>query len=180
MRSDKEKAIELRLLGKSYKQIQRELNIPLGTLGFWFQNKPWSQEIRDRLSQEVSLSNPKALDAMASSNKMRWAQWRQSHREAAIAEFPKIKHDPLFLSGLMLYWGEGQKNKGSTLKLSNGDPAMIKIFYLFLNASLNIPPEKISLNLIRYPDLSEDLQKTIWSKATGIPLSQFKRSVLMR
>ena len=181
MRKDKEKAIELRRAGKSYKQICRELNIPLGTIGGWFQGQSWSREIRDRLSKEVSLSNPAALQAMASANKMRWAKWRQNHREIAIQEFPRLRNNPLFLSGLMLYWGEGDKsNKSCTLKLSNSDPAMIKVYYLFLVESLSIPPDKIFIGLINYPDLVDTVQKAMWSQATGVPLSQFKNSVVIQ
>lgn len=181
MRKDKEKAVELRRNGRSYKQISSDLGIPLGTISGWFRGQKWSEEIREHLSKKVSLSNPNAVQAMVIANKMRWTKWRQSHREIAIQQFSELKKDPLFLSGIMLYWGEGDKSsKNSTLKLSNSDPAMIKVFYLFLVKSLEISPEKIFISLINYPDLVDSVQKTIWSRATGIPLSQFKNSVVIQ
>ena len=45
----------------------------------------------------------------------------------------------------MLYWGEGDKKvENSQVKLSNSEPGMIKVFYLFLIEVMKIPSEKIN------------------------------------
>lgn len=181
MRKDKEKAIELRRQNKSYKFISRELNIPLGTLAGWFKNELWSQDIRDKLGQEASLAFPDKLKLMVAANKKRWADLRKSYQEEAVKEFQKHKKDPLFLAGIMLYWGEGNKGlRGSQVKLANTDPAMIRIFYDFLKDVIAVPLEKICIWLLLYPDLLDNVQKNFWSKATGVPLSQFKNSIYIR
>jgi len=177
-RIDKEAAFNLRRKGASYKAISRELGIPLGTLGGWFKNEPWSQAIRDKLSAQVSLSNPKKLHWMVQVNKERWRKINEAHRALAIQEFSKLKDDPLFLAGIMLYWGEGEKQqKSSQVRLGNSEPGMIKIFYLFLTRTLHIAPEKISSWLLLYPDLIESVQKNFWSNTTGLPLDNFKKSI---
>jgi len=181
MRKDKEKAFELRHSGKSYKQIRDELGIATSTLAGWFKNKPWSQEIKSRLSAEVSLSNPKKLELMAHANRERWKIKHEEYRTAAVKEFEKLKDDPLFLAGIMLYWGEGEKQqKSSQVRLGNNEPEMIKIFYLFLTRSLGLEPDKIFAWLLLYPDLVDSVQKNFWSKATGIPLERFKKSIYIK
>lgn len=181
MHPGKEKAVELRRTGMSYKQIRRELGIPTSTLASWFKNEPWSQQIKDRLSREVSLSNPKALKAMVSANRERWRLKHEEYRLAAVKEFEKYKEDPLFLTGIMLYWGEGEKQqKYSLVRLANSEPEMIRIFYLFLTNFLKISPDKIGAWLLLYPDLIDTVQKGFWSKATGIPIDRFNKSMYIK
>lgn len=181
MRKDKEKVFELRRQNKSYKQISRELNIPLSTLAGWLKNELWSQDIRNKLGSEASLAFPAKLRLMVAANKKRWADLHESYREEAVKEFPALKDNPLFLAGIMLYWGEGNKgSKGSQVKLANTDPSMIRIFYAFLKDVIDVPAEKIHIWLLLYPDLLDNVQKNFWSKATGVPLSQFKNSIYIQ
>lgn len=181
MRKDKEKAFELRHQNKSYKAIGRELGIPLGTLAGWFRDELWSQDIRDKLGIEASLAFPEKLRGIIVANKKRWANLRETYRREAIKEFSELKDDPLFLAGIMLYWGEGEKQqKSSRVRLSNSEPEMIKIFNLFLTKRLKISAEKVSARLLLYPDLVDSVQKNFWGKATGLSLGQFKKSIYIK
>lgn len=181
MRKDKEQAFTLRREGRSYKQIQRELNIPTSTLAGWFKNEPWSQAIKNRLSNEVSWSNPRSLELLVQANKERWRLKHHEYRIAAIKEFDRLKGDQLFLAGIMLYWGEGEKQpKSSQVRLSNSEPEMLKIFYLFLTKVLEINPNKIFAWLLLYPDLVDSVQKNFWSKATGLPVGSFRKSIYIK
>lgn len=181
MRKDKEKALELRRRNRSYRQISRDLNIPLSTLAGWLKNELWSQDIRDKLGQEASLAFPEKLRRIVAANKKRWADLRESYRQEAVKEFVDLKNDPLFLAGIMLYWGEGEKRaKYSAVRLTNNEPEMIKIFNLFLIKVLNIAPEKIHARLLLYPDLVDSVQKNFWSRATGLSVDQFKKSIYIK
>ncbi len=181
MNPHKEKAIELRRSGKSYKAIHGEIGVPLSTLSGWFKNEEWSIEIRDRLGGLESLAFPKKLQAIIKANKKRWALLHRGYQESAEKEFELLKNIPLFLAGIMLYWGEGEKtSKQSRLKLANSDPMMIRLFYSFLKNCIRVPSEKIHVWLLLYPDLKDEMQKKFWSKATGIPVSQFKGSIYIK
>ncbi|MBX4189828.1 hypothetical protein KW791_00815 [Candidatus Parcubacteria bacterium] len=180
MRKDRIRAYELRRQEKSYSEISRLLGIPKGTLAGWFKNEEWSKQIRDQLGEKVSFSSPKKLAAIQKANKQRWAKIYQGYREEAEREFESLKTNPNFLAGLMLYWGEGDNQKGSQVKLTNTDPMMIRLFYLFLKKIIKVPPDKIAVWLLLYPDLKDDMQKNFWSRATGISLSQFKNSIYIK
>lgn len=178
MNKNKEKATLLRRRGMSYKKIRNELGVPISTLACWFKNEPWSQAIKYRLSTEVSWANPRALELLVRANRERWKNKHEEYRAAAIKEFGRYKKDPLFLAGIMLYWGEGEKRpKSSQVRLSNSEPEMLKIFYLFLTKTLKISPDKTFAWLLLYPDLVDSVQKNFWSKATGLTMNQFKKSI---
>lgn len=181
MRKDKEKAFELRRSGKSYKQIVAELGIPIATLSGWFKQETWSYEIKNRLAAKASLANPEKLLLMNKATREKWQKIHQGWQEEAVKEFSKFKDNKLFLAGLMLYWGEGDKVlKNCIVRLGNSEPEMIRIFNLFLVKSLKISPDKISAWLLLYPDLVDSVQKKFWSKTTGLPLDQFKKSIYIK
>jgi hypothetical protein len=181
MRKDKVRAYELRKQHKSYSQISALLNVPKSTLATWFKNHEWSKEIRDKLGKEQTLSFPKKLAAVIKANKARWAKTHQGYRDAGEKQFEILKDNPLFLAGVMLYWGEGTKDpKGSELKLANTEPLMIRFFYQFLKEVIHVPQDKIRIWLLLYPDLADDMQNRFWSRATGVPLSQFRGSIYIK
>jgi len=181
MRKDKEKAFELRRSGMSYKKIERELGIPTSTLACWFKHEPWSIEIRDRLASTESLAYPEKLKRLIAIVKKKYAILHESYRKEARDEFPVLKNNPLFIAGLMLYWSEGDKKvENSQVRLNNSEPGMIKVFCLFLIQTMKIPSEKIRFNLLLYPDLADMPMRKLWSVATGIPLSQFRKSVYIQ
>ena len=45
---------------------------------------------------------------------------------------------------------------------------------------MGVPVEKISLRLIIYPDLIDQVQKNLWSKSTKIPQNCFKKSTTIQ
>jgi len=181
MRKDREKATELRRQGFSYKKIHREIGTPISTLADWFKNELWSIEIRDKLASTESLAYPEKLKRLIAIVKKKYAILHESYRKEARDEFAILKNDSLFTAGLMLYWGEGDKKvANSQIRLSNSDPSLIKVFYLFLVNVLNIPKEKIKFSLLLYPDLADMPMRNFWSSAIGIPLTQFRKSVYIR
>ncbi|MBU1148472.1 hypothetical protein KKI23_00090 [Patescibacteria group bacterium] len=181
MRKDKEEATELRRKGKSYKEISRILGIPTATLCGWFKDLDWSIEIRNQLGANTSFSYPEKLKLMVAATRKKFALLHEEYRQEAIKEFEVKKDDPLFIAGVMLYWGEGDKNvNNSSIRLTNSDLGMIRSFYLFLVNSMGIPKERVTINLLIYPDLIDSVQKKLWSDITGIPLSQFQKSVVIK
>lgn len=181
MRKDKEKAFELRRQKMSYKNISRELNIPIGTLAGWLKDEPWSQEIRDELGTRESLAFPEKMKRIADANRKKWEALYLKWQNEAMLEFETLKNNPLFISGIMLYWGEGDKKlENGSVALSNSDPEMIKIFYNFLIKVTSTPRERIRAKLIIYPDLIDSVLKNLWSKLTLIPLSQFTKSAVIQ
>jgi hypothetical protein len=177
MRTDRHLAINLRKLGKSYNDINQILGIPKSTLSDWFNGNPWSAEIQKDLTRKAQILAAPKLRLMSAANKMKWDSIHYLQQQEAEKEFSSLTRNPAFLAGLMLYWGEGDKiMRNGHVRLTNSDPELIKIFYLFLHEALSIPKEKVNIYLILYPELNDNICKRYWSKCLGIPLCQFKNS----
>ena len=92
-------------------------------------------------------------------------------------EVDKLMSNPLFLSGLMLYWAEGDKAENwENVKFSNSDPHMIKVIMRWFREICKVPEEKFRVCLhIHSLHCRNDVEK-YWSKIVGIPLSQFYKT----
>ena len=177
MRNDQHLAINLRKKGASYNFIRKELGIPKSTLHYWFRDLQWSQVIKNELTKKAQRQATKRLRAVIQAQKKRWENQRKQYRGDARKEFSILKLNPLFLAGLMLYWGEGDsKIKNCVVKLANTDPEMIKIFSLFLQRICQVSKEEIKISLILYPDLNDEKCKIFWSKTSNIPIKQFVKT----
>lgn len=177
MRKDRHLVIQLRRQGKSYNEISRNLKIPKSTIHLWLKGNEWSAEIKkDLIKKAQVLASPK-LRLMALAQQKKWADWHDQSKQDAISKFPKLQNDLLFMAGLMLYWGEGDKIlENGQVRLTNSDPELIKIYYSFLCIAIGLPKEKIYVKLILYPDLKDMELKKYWSQILKIPLEQFKNS----
>lgn len=177
MNNLKEKALNLRKLNKSYSEIHRELGIAKSTLSNWFKSESFSTHIKNQLIKKTRANRIKNLKLMAIANKEKWRKIHENYREKARIDFPKILKEKYFIPGIFIYWGEGDKKlTNSTVRMSNTDERMLKIYIKFLVEVCKISPEKIRVWLLLYPDLNDVDCKYYWSKTLSIPISQFCKS----
>jgi hypothetical protein len=177
----KTEVFKLRRENKSYREISKRLKIPKSTLSGWLKNQVWSQEISAKLSQENSLISTSRLRLMANANKKRFEDIRAKYREEAEKEFNKYFRDKLFVSGLMIYAGEGDsKIANSIVRIANTDWRMIDIFLRFIQNICKVDKSKIRLALTLYPDLNDNECKLFWSDKTGVSLSRFHKTQFIK
>lgn len=180
MRLDKEKAIQLRKEGKSYREIERMLKIPKSTLTGWFQKKIWSNKVKATLSIQARKASSLRMKILQQKiNKERQELYNLT-AQIAKGEFQKYKDDPLFRAGLMIYWGEGDnKLINGVIRVVNTDPAMLRLFHLFIQMYLKEVSHKTKAYLVLYPDLVENRCKRFWSRNIGLPMERFIKSTFI-
>jgi hypothetical protein len=177
MRNDQHLAYKLRRQGKSYKQIKKELGIASSTLSNWFAQLEWSQAIKTDLTRRAAYIATKRLRKSIQERKVIWERNREEARQAARRAFATLIKNPLFIAGIMLYWGEGDnKIENGLVRLSNTNQHMIRVYTRFLLEICAVPPEKLRVGMILYPDLKEAACRNVWSEATGLPKEQFHKT----
>ncbi len=175
MRHDKEKVFELRKNGKSYREIEEIIGISRSTLCEWFRNEEWSGHIKHTNSAtQIKIST----ERLAKLNIGRQIYLKNKYEEVereGVREFELYKENPLFMSGLMLYAGEGDKMTRGIIRFANIDFNLHKIFINFAKTFLDIEHTRIKLSLLLYPDLDIEICKSKWSKELNIPLNNFHK-----
>jgi len=174
-RLDHEKAIALRMTGKSYNEIAKDLGVCKSCLSYWLKNLNLPTEAIKILERKKS----NASDKLAECNRKKHERVQADNKEIKETFSKKvglITDRELFLIGAALYWGEGYKNfnKGSHyISFVNSDPDMVKIFLLFVRKILKVSEDKLKPSIHIYPSISKDSAISFWAEITNIPKYKF-------
>ncbi len=181
MRNDKENAFALRAKGRSFNEISDALSVPKSTLSHWFKNDHRSAILttinRTKMQQVHTARLKKMNEARAVKLKL--------HYENAVAEaqqeYKKYRHDPLFVAGLMLYAGEGDKGvNGKMIRIANVDSGILRVFMTFSRKYLRIPMKNIKFWMLLYPNLDEAFCREKWKSELSLSEENFYKTQVIQ
>lgn len=175
-----DKAIELRKRGKSYSEIKSELAIPKSTLSDWLSKEKWSESVKTKINNKNS---PKNIARIFSMNKTRAANKvirDKQYLSDADVEYQNFKNNSLFIAGLTIYWGEGEKYGGWRISVVNTDAKMLQVVIRFYREILKVDESKIRAGLFVYQDLDPVSVQKYWSKMLDLPTSQFIKTQILK
>lgn len=171
-------AIQMRIEGKSIKNVEKSFGIPRSTLSGWFKNIELTKRQKDTLvknrSNALKKARAKAVEwhNLQKENRLKEAEKQAANLLSAIdAKDPSIQE----LALAMLYLGEGIK-ANRELGLGNTNPLVLKFFVSVLQTNFDIDKNKIRCELYLRADQNSEELKQYWSKQLGIPLENFKYS----
>ncbi len=170
----------MRKTGLSYRELHAKLRIPKSTLSDWFSNKDWSNEIKTRLDKKARKGHIVRIIELDRIRGLNLEKVYNDARLEARTEFETLKYDPLFIAGIMLYWGEGNKKNKNRVSLTNTDPDMIRLFVRFLTHACRIPTERISAQVLIYPDHDAKTCIDFWSASSSIVSSKFTKCTVIK
>jgi hypothetical protein len=152
------------------------LGIPKGTLSGWFRNEEWSKDIA------LKNSRPSAETISARNATRRASRQAQDEflKKQARSSFAACWPEPVFVAGLALYWGEGDKRTRHQVRITNTDPGIIRSFQGFLKKYGGNLGTRIWISLIIYEDLDRRACESFWQEESGIAPERFHRTVVIK
>jgi hypothetical protein len=187
MKPKKEKALKLRLSGKSYREIHLALGVPKSTLSSWLSRI----QLSDRVIRSIyAKSHKHSMDALLKRNKNQTKiadQKRIETKKAAAQEIGKIDLVQLKILGSALYWAEGYKRQKirdgrlvnyHAVSLTNSDPDLVKLFLLFLREVCEVPESRIRASVRYFSHQNSNHLLHFWQNVTGLPISNFGQPLL--
>lgn len=176
--SKKERAIQLRLEGKSYGEILRILNIPSkGTLSRWFRDLRLPTSAVKKLEANSRRAAEQGLQEFNKKRSKRIADENRKEKEKGRATIGTLSKRELMLIGTALYWGEGAKvmntKRHPILDFANSDPEMVAVYMRFVREILNIKEDRIRAGIHLYAGTDIAKAKKHWSEVTGLPEDRF-------
>ena len=163
--------------GYNYREIMDEVPVAKSTLSNWLSTISLSEQQQKRIRDnwlEQQRSHLKRLNI---------GEWNRAKRQKDITRLRidakqaigKLSDRELLIAGIMLFWAEGHKN-GKDVRITNADPAFVRLIMVWFRKSLNIPDNRFSAS-IHFHQGQDELQiKKFWSDVTNIPLAEFKKS----
>ena len=142
----KNKAIDLRITGKTYSEINLllEVKVPKSTLSLWFRELklPRSSSKKLRTNQIVRIKEGRTRALKINEEKRRVYLSRLFERNRYLGDL--IKNDSVAkLALVILYLGEGTKNpKRGLVTFGNSDPRIISLFLRLLRKCYKVDEAK--------------------------------------
>lgn len=173
---EKREVIKLRLQGKSYSEIKKIINVSKSSLSLWLKNVQLTEDQILGLKAKKDRAVERFIESMRLKRQLRLENYYKQQKSKLL---PLTKRE-LFIAGLFLYSGEGNKVSTNALSVANTDPSVIRFCFYWMKNSLDIPEEKIFLKLHLYNDMNINEEFDYWTKATGIKIPQFKNPYIKR
>ena len=171
-----EQAIEFRKRGFTYSEIAKIVGVAKSTVSVWLSKKAFSKKVKEDNLKRTAKDNVKRIGLI---NKARSFERKTRYLEAehsAITEYKHYKKDPLFIAGLMLYVGVGDKTLSHLLRITSSDIKVHRIFINFTLSYLGVTQEQIRFWLLLYPDQSESRSVKQWSKELSLTKENFHKN----
>ena len=184
MRKDRNKALKLRLSGKSYTEISRTLKVPKSTLSNWLTGTELSETAKNRIKNRIYAGTLKGLIKRNKRQTHLAVQRARKIRTEASREITSPNSKELKLIGIALYWAEGYKRPvvrngkertNHPVSLINSDPKIISLFLKFLREICEVPEKKITANIRSYEHLKEETIIKFWQEDTKLPKDNFDK-----
>jgi hypothetical protein len=173
---DRNKAIELRKCGMSYKQIQAVVPVSKGLLSGWFENLQLTHEEESNLKLKIKERIDRGRIGSLISNRSRRIERERIVIKEAEVVFKKYKADPVFLMGVVLYWAEGAK-KSDHFQFINSDPDMVVMMNKWIIKFLKVPKDSIRPRLFIHKVPGYEGAEEFWAKSLGIDLDLFQKTI---
>jgi len=174
-----EKAVLLRKSCKSYFEIKKELGISKSTLSSWFGKDKWSNDIKCKLAEKNRERSREWGILMGARRSLEKQKRLSQFRDEAQIEYPRLVGNPLFVTGISLYWGEGDKTQLGRVSIISSDVTMIKLMLNFFLNILQISKSKIRAGLFLYNDHNVEDLLSFWSDQLKIPQEQFIKTQIL-
>ena len=173
---EKEKAISLRKLGYSYKEILEEVAVAKSTLSGWVKDLPLTKHeklsLRRRKSSNISRGRIKAAATHTANRLTREAEIFECAQE----EYREFVKEELFKVGVALYWAEGAK-RNKYFSFCNSDVDMMRIMVLWSDRFLGVSTEDVKPQLYIHKPYAHECCEEYWSKQLSLPLDNFNKTI---
>lgn len=169
--AEKKKARDLRQLGKSINQIVQETDLSKGSVSVWVRDIVLTQKQRKQIS--LRGRSVESVERRRISRLTNEQAKRQLIIDKAGEDFKSISLEQLKLIGIILYLGEGGKTRKGMARLSNSDPAVIKIMMRFFREICHVPENKFRCHIHTFSHADVEKTEKYWASITGVSRNQF-------
>lgn len=175
------KALELRLKKElSYGEIKKQLGVSKSTLNYWLKDFPLTDkrilELQRLGWQKGGAARERFRNTM---RKKREEKERQIYDKYS-TRFSKISKEALFVAGLMLYQGEGNKRDPYRIVLSNTDSKLIVFFIKWLGQFWGVVKKHLKIQLHLYDNMDIPKEINFWKSESKLLNSQFYKSIIRK
>lgn len=157
----------------SIKDIAKRLGVAKSSVSLWVRDLPLSKEtIADRcLAGCLKGAKIRCDDARAV---------RVQYQQDGLKMAEKYQDNPLFMSGCMMHWAEGAKDK-NIAHICNTDPHFMRLWLKFIFRFFNIQPTDMVVHINCYLGNGKTQQQieSYWLREFNLPRSCLRKTTVV-
>ena len=166
----------LRKKGKSMNQIIDETGFSKSSVSLWTRDIILTKTQRNKISQRGRSMD--SIEKRRASRFFNINKKRQVIINSAKGDFSNLSSRELKLIGAMIYWGEGSKKGNWSVRLTNSDPAIIKVMMRFFREICKVPDTKFRAGVHTFTHADIEKTEKYWSQISGISRRQFYKTYI--
>ncbi len=169
-------AVSMRMNGRSYSEILKEVPVAKSTLSNWLRNITLTNQQNIDLGTRLvdKRARGRLMTGIALTAK-RIVRENNVYSEAG-REFDLYIKDPFFATGILLYWADGSK-KSNYFAFINSDPEMLDLMVKWIKKYFPNESQLLKYRLfIHYPYRNENCEG-FWSHKLDIPQQNLQKTI---
>lgn len=168
----KQKAILLRKSGLSYSEILKQIIVAKSTLSLWLRDVGLAKKQKQLITEKRIAGRLRAVESVRK-NKIKRVK---DIKDAAKKEVASLIKNPLWLVGVILYWGEGAKehNKACPIKFTNMNLDTHQLFLKWARKFLLIENGNLFFELFIHERADIERAKKYWMKNLSFSKEKLK------
>jgi AcrR family transcriptional regulator len=160
------RAREMRRQGLAITEIAKRLGVSKGSVSVWVRDVPLTKEQRQALRERVWAGQVAGRQKARLVNQQRQAKHMAELKRRAYDMAEAHWNEPLFVTGIMLYQGEGRRS-GNT-EIVNSDPRFLRLFKRWIDTYT--PGYEFTLRIRLFDDNDEEESLQYW--ASQVPVER--------
>lgn len=172
--SVKDRAIELRKKGLSYSEILKKIPVAKSTLSLWLRSVGLSKRQKQTLSEKKLIGMRRGWEARRAQRIARTVDISV----AAIKQAKILINDPAWVVGVVLYWGEGSKEKpwrtGAKVVMTNMDVSVHQVFVKWIKKYCGVSNNDLRFDIYIHPSGDVRKARIFWAEKLKMPADIFK------
>jgi hypothetical protein len=173
---ERQLAIKLRRKGFSYKEIIQQVPVAKSSLSLWLKDLSLTENEKKYLKERRTANITRGRIRAATAHHKNKLQREHELFKIAKQEFDMFIAEPLFHTGISLYWAEGAK-RNSTFMFTNSDSEMIHVMLLWLERYAKYPRTAHGYRLYIHKPYAHEGCEEFWSEELGVSLVQFRKTI---
>jgi len=162
--------------GRSIRDIAAALGVSRSTASRWLRDVPLTHAQEGRLRERNPAISGQIAGAQRNAERARERRRGYQEHGRALAR----RGEPLHIAGVMLYWAEGEKASRNAARISNADPALLRLFLAFLRSTFAVSDEQVRVTCHLFTDHAahQDAIEHYWLDELALQQASLTRSIV--
>jgi hypothetical protein len=172
---EKQKALELRRKGYSYKEIMSEVSVAKSSLSLWLKDTPLTESEKSVLKKRLNANISRGRIKAAAAHQVNRLDRENKRLPEVKSIFDRHKDETLFQLGIGLYWAEGAKSSGTVI-FTNSDEKMVNIVIQWIEKYTSYSRFNLRYRLYVHKPYAHENCEQWWSNKLNVPLATFTKT----